>query len=752
MEHNNFLQSKMDKEQAQNELLLHIEQLKMTSSRLIESERRLKKAQALAQVGNWEIDLANNTIWGSQEALRLYGLESENGIIPLDLVKNKVVEYYRSRMDRALMQLIKENIKYDMEFKIIRSNPEEELYLHSVAELECDEKGKPIRVLGVVQDITERKQNEFNLENNNEELSSLYEEITASEEELRQQLDEILSQKELVELSEERYKTLVNNSKDIIYSFDCNGIFLAVNDNLCEIVHMPASKIVGNKISKIISSTIINVELEKTIKKVVASGKTLKFENAYNENLIFEVTLSPLFNSGNKIIAITGTSHNISELKKNEQIIRRMAYYDDLTKLPNKLLFSDKLIDGIKNAKVNDTKMVILFIDLDNFKRVNDTLGHSAGDELLKEAAARLQSSIRECDIVARVSGDEFSVLIQNVDNVSNIIPIIERIMKVFDKPFCIGNSLINISSSIGASVYPTDANSLEDLLKCSDIAMYKAKELGKNGYQFFNVSMKNEFLRKLNIEVMLRNAIEQDELELHYQPQYNTKTRKIRGFEALIRWNSPKLGYLYPGEFISIAEETGIISTIGEWVLNNACVLGNKINTKYRSNLIVAVNISPIQLRQNKFYDIVIKAINTSGIKPECLELEVTENIFIENFDVAFEVLNNLRKYGIRIALDDFGVGYSSLNYLKKLPINLLKIDKSFISEIDELDPKNKITQSIISLVHNLNIETLAEGVEKEVQLEYLTNSNCDYLQGFYLSRPIPEVELEEIVKDNFS
>jgi diguanylate cyclase (GGDEF)-like protein len=443
---------------------------------------------------------------------------------------------------------------------------------------------------------------------------------------------------------------------------------------------------------------------------------------------------------------------HLKELKITNNKLTHMAYYDSLTELPNKVLFSNRLINGIESLKFYDTKMVILFIDLDNFKIVNDTLGHALGDELLKEAASRLQSSTRECDFVARISGDEFSVLIQNMDKISNVISIIERILNAFGKPFCIGNSSINMSASIGASIYPDDGILEEDLLRSADIAMYKAKELGKNGYQFFNVSMKNELLKKLNIEVMLRKAIKQDEFELHYQPQFDVKSRKLRGYEALIRWNSPELGYLYPGEFISIAEETGLILAIGEWVLNTACALGSEINTKHGSNLIVAVNISPIQLRQTKFYDVVIKAINNSGIKPENLELEVTENIFINNFDAALKVLNNLRQYGVRIALDDFGIGFSSLSYLKKLPINLLKIDKSFISEIDDFNSENKMAGSIISLVHNLNIETLAEGVEKEVQLEYLMNSNCDILQGYYLSRPISKVELVQIVKDNFS
>lgn len=599
-------------------------------------------------------------------------------------------------------------------------------------------------------DLSEEKLNESyeELSSTNEELNALYEELAASEEELRQQLDEILQSKDLLELSEEKYKTLIDNSHNIIYSCDTKGIFIAVNNKFCRFTKTSKNEIIGKRIDEI-PFFKTNVTLEKNIKKVVSTGKTVKFENNYSEDEIFSVTLAPIFDMKNKVIGVTGTNHNIAESKKSQQIIRRMAYYDSLTNLPNRVFFFDKLKKEINFAKKSNNKLYVLFLDMDNFKRVNDSLGHVFGDELLKETSRRLSMCMRKGDTVARISGDEFSVLIKNVENPDGIIPIIHNILNVFYETFHILNSSVNMTSSIGVSIFPDDGDLPEDLIRSSDIAMYKAKDLGKNKYQFFNVYMKNELIKKLDIEVKLRTAIKNEEFVLYYQPQFDAKTKKLRGLEALIRWNNPELGFLSPLEFISIAEETGLISEIGDWVLNTACAYGKKINDTYGNNITVAVNISPVQLKLTNFYDSVIYAINKSGIKPSNLELEVTENVLIDNFEFSLEIFNDLKKYGVSLSLDDFGTGYSSLSYLKKLPIDLLKIDKSFIDEINMLNPKNDFIESIISLIHKLNINALAEGVEDKFQYDYLSNAGIDNIQGFYLGKPLPELEVEKALAE---
>lgn len=736
---------------AHSKLHRQIEELNLTSSKLFENERRLLKAQAIGSIGNWEIDLQKNQMWASKQAFLLYGMITENdGIMPLKDAQKVVVNEDRAKLDNALASLLEDNSKYDVEFRIKNTGMKEERYIHSMAELEYDDNGKPVRVLGVIQDITDNKLYELKLMNANEELTALYEELAATEEELRQQLDELQTSQQLLELSEERFKILVNNSEDIIYSCDTKGVFTTVNDRFSEITNLSVNGIIGRKISEIFSNSTFIKLWENAFSKVITNGETVKFEHEDNEDKIISVTLSPLFNNRNCVVGVTGTNHNITAFRKSEKIIKRLAFYDDLTGLPNRVSFFEKIKNEIDIHKLSDDKMLILFIDLDNFKRINDSLGHAFGDELLKEVAKRLKSSIRDCDIVARLSGDEFSIIINDMNNLDESIQIIEKILKVFHEPFHIGNSSINMTSSIGVSVFPNDGEKVEDLIRSADSAMYKAKENGKNCYKFFNVGMKNEIIRKLNIEVMLRKGIAEGEFVLYYQPQFDAKTKKLRGLEALIRWNNPELGFLSPLEFIPIAEETGLITTIGEWVLETACSFATKINKVYGGNIIMAVNISPIQLKQNDFYDIVTKVIEKTGINPENLELEVTENIFIDNFDFAIKILNDLKRYGVKIALDDFGTGYSSLSYLKKLPIDLLKIDKSFIDEVNVSNNKNDFIDDIISLVHKLKIQALAEGVENEFQYDFLVNAEVDNIQGFYFGKPLPEADITKILDTN--
>lgn len=738
-------------EATNEELIQQLDELGIAGSKLMESERRLNRAQAIGHVGNWELDLVNNNFWASKESLNLYGIDINEKNISLELFRKIVKSEDRPKMEKTLKSLIEENKKYDVEYRIIKLDDKQERYMHSFAELEYDISGNAAKVLGVVQDITEIKLDEISLKNNNEELSALYEELTASEEELRQQLDEISTSNELLQLSEERFKTLVDNSKDIIYSCDCNGVFTAVNRRFSQYVNIPIKQIIGKKLSDLISNKERIGRWEDTINEVLITGTTMYMENKYEKDTIFEVTISPIFDARKKVIGVTGTNHDITDIRNNEKTIKHMAYYDDLTNLPNKSYFYKQLKTEIENSKVNNKKMFVLFLDMDNFKRVNDTLGHVFGDELLRECARRLKLNIRESDFISRISGDEFLILFKNADDLNAALLVIDRMLETFNDAFYIGNSALNMTASIGISMFPSDGDSVEDLIRCADTAMYKAKDLGRNRYQFYNIEMKNKLLKKFNIELMLRKAIANNELILYYQPQFYAKTKKLRGLEALIRWNNPKLGFLNPLEFISTAEETGLIAPIGEWILNTACCFAKKINDTYMSNITIAVNISPLQLKQSNFYDMVLKAVKNSGIKPENLELEVTENMLIDNFDYTLSLLTELKNYGIKIALDDFGTGYSSLSYLKKLPLDLLKIDKSFIDEINEVNPNNDFTESIISLVHKLNIEALAEGVENTFQYEYLVNAEIDSIQGFYLGKPLPAMDIEKIAKDYY-
>ncbi|MDD7795453.1 EAL domain-containing protein [Clostridium sp. 'White wine YQ'] len=729
-----------------------VEELERKISVALEKEKRQKRAQEIGNLGSWELDLTTGNFNASEEAFKLYGLKENRDIIKFEDLNSNVHVDDKERKDKAFEDLICGKGKYDIEYRIIREDTNEIRYIHSIADVEKDVNGNSIRVIGVVNDITDKINYEIGLSNKNQELEALYEQIAASEEELTRQLQEIQESNKLLELSEERYKTLVNSSQDMIYSCDVNGVFTTVNQRFCEMMKLKLKDIIGKTMGEIVNKQENSKKWDRVIQKVISSGETIITENKYvaqnGRTRYFNVTLCPIFDGKDNVIGVTGTNHDITTLKEHELTITHMAYHDNLTSLPNRNLFLDKLKEAIANSNVNNTKVAVLFLDVDNFKKVNDTLGHSVGDELLLLTTQRLSECVNEKNLIARLGGDEFSILFENINKVTDIIDVVEDINKLFTDDFNINENFINLSASIGISVYPDDGQTAEDLMKNSETAMYRAKELGKNTYQIFNVNMKEELIKKISIEGMIRTGLKKKEFLLYYQPQYQAKTRKLRGFEALIRWNNPVVGFLSPLEFIPIAEETGLIVQLGEWVLNTAAEMYKNIKDKYGIEVIMSVNISPIQLRQKNFVNLVLGVIDRLKIKPENLELEITESVFIDNFDNSIETLKRLRNYGIRIALDDFGTGYSSLSYLKKLPISILKIDKSFVDEIDENNKEAILTDSIISLVHKLNIETIAEGVEDEYQLEYLEKAECDNFQGYYLGKPMPAEMIEKVIK----
>lgn len=584
-------------------------------------------------------------------------------------------------------------------------------------------------------------------------LTALYKELRESEEELRRQLKVIIRSNELMALSEERYKTLVNNSHDVIFSCDLQGAFTTINKKFCEVTGLPKELILGKTIKDIQSDPGYIQKWTEAFTKVIADGSvnsfTYRYEREIGSKIIgyYDVTLSPLFDRRKKIIGVIGTNRDITTTIENENKIKHMTYYDGITDLPGRVLFLEGLDNAIRTSGKNDHQAIIIILNIDNFKTINNTLGYAVGDTLLVGIAARLQKCLKGKNTISRLNGDEFGLLLENVEQEDDIVNLLKRIRKIFDEPFEIKGESISLTASIGVSIYPDDGETYEELLKNAATAMHVAKKSGKNRLEFFNFKMKHEFLKTLTIERLLRKAINQREFILYYQPQY-TITGKLRGFEALIRWSSPEMGLLTPAEFIPIAEETGLIIQVGKWVLHTAILACGAINAKYRSDFIMSLNISPLQFRQKGFSDYVIKAIKSSGLNPKNLELEITESSFINNYDSVAKELKKLRDFGVRIALDDFGTGYSSLSYLKKLPIDLLKIDKSFIQEIDFLNPHNDLTESIITLVNKLNIETIAEGVETWEQFNFLVNAKCNYVQGYYFGKPSAEELIDDIIE----
>ena len=440
----------------------------------------------------------------------------------------------------------------------------------------------------------------------------------------------------------------------------------------------------------------------------------------------------------------------VDERREAERKLDELAYYDSLTKLPNRISLLEYLKVAIGRARRKKNKMAVLFIDIDRFKTVNDTLGHDAGDQLIIEIANRLQTCLRDEDSIHRFGGDEFVAILQDITELSDINHVTKRMLNCLSEPIKISSTEIFSSICIGVSLYPDDDDNIDNLLKYADAAMYHAKDQGGNNYQFYNQELTLRVQKRLNLESRLRHAFENEEFQLHYQPIYNLKDRKPIGVEALIRWQDPEHGLIMPDDFIPFAEETGLIIPIGEWVLEQACKQVVESQSQGFEQLHLAINVSSIQFDFGKLYSSVISILKNTGFAAQQLELEITERMFLNITDNVKDTLDKLTHDGIKLSIDDFGTGYSSLSYLKQLPIDTLKIDRSFIMGIPEDKDDVRIAATVVTMAHGLGMDVVAEGIETEEQLQYLESLNCARGQGYYLSKPKPVSEITALLKSH--
>ncbi len=453
---------------------------------------------------------------------------------------------------------------------------------------------------------------------------------------------------------------------------------------------------------------------------------------------IYECRYSPLKNRRGEVTSVIGIATDVTERKRVEERLNYLAYFDDLTGLPNRVLFNDRLQQAIGEANRFDHQVAVMFLDLDRFKAINDSLGHELADQLLVQVAHRLRSCVRAVDTVSRRGGDEFTVVIHPVERISDVTKITNKILDSFHKPFVIADREVFVTPSIGVTLFPDDANAIDDLLKNADTAMYHAKEKGRNTYEYYSPRMSAAASERLTIENSLRQAIDRGEMELNYQPQIDCKDGRIVGVEALLRWHHPKLGPVAPARFIPLAEESGLIITIGEWALHRACAQNRAWQDAGFGPIRMAVNLSFRQFRQENLVDSVITTLEKTGLQPQYLELELTEGILAHDIGAVSQTLQALGDHGVGITIDDFGTGYSSLNYLKRFPIDTLKIDRSFISEITSDPDASAITTAIIAMARRLRLKVIAEGMETPEQMSFLRKHDCDLAQGFLVSRPI--------------
>lgn len=432
---------------------------------------------------------------------------------------------------------------------------------------------------------------------------------------------------------------------------------------------------------------------------------------------------------------------DISLHKEAEERIRELAYHDVLTGLPNRLLLQDRLNHALASAQRRRHHLAVLFIDLDSFKNVNDSLGHVVGDQLLTEVASRLLGSVRDVDTVARLGGDEFVVVLENLNEKSDAVSVAAKIHTAFDRPITVGALTLHSTASIGIAIYPEDGDSVENLIQNADTAMYQAKALGRGNYQFFATFMNERAREKLALENTLKDALGRDEFQLYYQPIIDIETGTMTCAEALIRWDAPGQGLIPPDKFIPIAEETGAIVAIGDWVIRKVCRDLATWRGQGFTPPRVSLNISPRQFRQPDLAAHILAILQEAQVSAGQLELEVTESALMEHPDMAASILYELKGVGLGIVIDDFGTGYSSLAYLKKFPIDKLKIDRSFVRDLLSDNSDREITLAVIALSHNLGLQVTAEGVEEQAQLDFLRRHGCDFVQGYLFSRPLPSL-----------
>ena len=668
--------------------------------------KRHKQAELISGFGYWDLDLNKKIVTSSAGARKIYGVDTK--YISIEEVQKVPLPSYRSSLDKSLLDLVERGIPYEIEFKVKRLNDGKLITVHSVAEFD---RGKNI-VRGTLYDISKQKRVE-----------------------------------EFIRKREEEYKGIFDNNHSVMLVIDPEtGEITNANPAAENYYGWTREELSDMKISDINilgkDEVYDEMQLAKRQEKNFFSFKHRLADGSIRDVEVHSSSVK-LWNK-KRLFSII---HDVTTRKNAEKAVKHLAYYDQLTKLPNRRKFSDVLREKLVKGDRNGLEIALLYIDLDHFKNINDTYGHYLGDQFLIKVAKRLKNTVKSKKIF-RLGGDEFAVIIDKFSSRNEISLICDKISENLKASFNILGNEIFTSASIGISVYPHDGFDFNSILKNSDLAMYEAKNNGKNGYCYFSEEINENLRHRIDIERDLRIALKNNELQLYYQPKIDMRKNKIIGAEALLRWKKDGLDYRYPDEFIPIAEKSGIILEIDKWVLLSACSQIEKWEKLHENSHKVSVNISGMHFKQGRILNTVKEVMEQVDFSPENLEIEITESVFMEDIDEAVATLRELRAMGIKISVDDFGTGYSSLSYLNRLPINRVKIDKSFIFNLGNSEDDAVLTKSIITMANLLKLQVIAEGVETEKQANLLFRYGCYEMQGYYFAKPMALTKYESFLK----
>ncbi|WP_420476589.1 EAL domain-containing protein [Noviherbaspirillum sp. ST9] len=694
-------------------LVNDIEERKRIEHKLAARERQLAEAQHLAQLGSWNWNLDTDEIAWSDELYRIFGVDRGTFTVTQESIRNLIHQDGYEKLRESVRGSRESGEPFQVEYGITLPDGSSRI-VAARGQPQYDGNGRMVRMVGTVQDITDAKKAEASLRE-----------------------------------AEERYRKVVELSPDAIL-VQQDGVFVYANPaalrllgaaRMSEIVGKPMFDFVHPDFHALVRQRIACLQRGDTLS--AAEERLIRLDRS---EVDVEVSSSPFLHGGH--FASLYIMRDITERKRTAEQMVYLAHFDSLTGLPNRMLFHQRLEHALNIAERPGRSLEVLFLDLDRFKHINDTLGHATGDRVLKEAASRLQSILRESDTVARLGGDEFVVLVENIGEPHRGGIIAEKILSAFSPPFLRDEEPLNVSTSIGIASFPNDGTDSETLLKNADIAMYRAKETGRHTYRYFSPEMNEHAAERLALENALGRAIELGQLSLHYQPKIDILTNRITGMEALLRWDHPTLGSMAPARFLSVAEESGLIRPIGYWVIRTACAQNREWQRASPVRLRVAVNLSAKQLSDNRLADNIDAILAETELDAQYLELEVSESAVMADPERAIGVLNKLRDRGISIAMDNFGIGNSSLAYLKRFPIRAVKIDHSFVQGLPYNSDDSAITKAIITLAHSLECSVIAEGAETQQQFDFLRDNDCDSVQGFYFSAPMPAEHFEDLIK----